>query len=63
MSARADGTLLYTECEESTKDLGPVVGPRIQEAPGGLDMHGTLRRALAGARRSRGAGAPLASAA
>ncbi len=43
--------------------LGPVVGPRIQEAPGGLDMHGTLRRALAGSRRARPDGRQFAAAA
>lgn len=33
--------------------LGPVLGPRIREAPQGLDMHATLRRALVGVKRAR----------
>ncbi len=33
--------------------LGPVVGPQIREAPGGLAMHATLRKALVGAKRPR----------
>lgn len=40
VSARADGTLLYTECEESTKDLGPVVGPSVAKAFPGAKVTG-----------------------
>ena len=45
--------------------LGPVLGPQITEAPRGLDMHGTLQRALAGAKRGKrgDSRAPLSSAA
>jgi len=34
--------------------LGPVQGPRIREAPAGLEMSATLRKALASARRRGG---------
>ena len=44
--------------------LGPVLGPRIDEDPGGFAPHGTLREALAAAKRGRDApSAPLSQAA
>ena len=42
--------------------LDPVLGPQIREAPGGLAMSATLRKALAAAKRGRSA-PPLAPAA
>ncbi len=43
--------------------LGPVLGPRVNEAPGGLAPHATLRAALAAAKGGRGEAAPLSRAA
>lgn len=40
VSARADGTLLYTECEESTKDLGPILGPSVAKGFPGAKVVG-----------------------
>jgi DNA repair protein RadA/Sms len=42
--------------------LSPVVGPRIEDAPRGLEMHATLRAALSASRRA-GAPAQVAQAA
>ncbi len=36
--------------------LGPVLGPRVDEAPSGIEMHATLRGALARTKRAGGSG-------